>query len=186
MAYRELSRGVGPARAKVLTRALHHDAPSMFLALLDDAHAELARERRDLALAREAARRIAAEPLATPQPSDAMTISELASALGTTPATLRHWQAEGLLTPDRAGRARVRIYSPVQVRDARVIHQLRAAGYRIPHLRAVLPHILTSQDPDGPLAAALQGRDEQLTKRSRALLRAAASLNDILAEQRSP
>ena len=186
VAYRELAQGVGPMPAKELLRALHREAPSVFLALLDDAHAALARERHDLRLAREAVAAIAAEPITTPLPSDAMTISELAGALGTTPATLRHWEAEGLLAADRAGRGRVRTYSPVQVRDARVIHQLRTTGYRIPHLRAVLRWLLDPGHPGEALDVALHVRDQQLTNRSRALLRAAAALGDVLALENPP
>ena len=47
VAYRELARGVGPARARELMGALHRQPPAAFLALLDDAHGDLARERRD-------------------------------------------------------------------------------------------------------------------------------------------
>jgi DNA-binding transcriptional MerR regulator len=181
VAYRELAQGVGPAPAKVLLQALHRQAPAAFLAQLDDAHATLARERRDLRLARQAVAAIAAEPLTAPRPSDAMTISELADALGTTPASLRHWEAQGLIAAVRAGGGRVRTYSPIQVRDVRVIHQLRTAGYPIPHLRAVLQWLSDPRHPGDPLDAALNVRDTQLTNRSHALLRAAAALRDALA-----
>lgn len=181
VAYRGLAQGVGPTSAKELARALHREAPAVFLALLDDAHADLARERHDLRLAREAVAAIATEPLTAPRPSDSMTISELAGALGTTPATLRHWEAEGLLAADRTGRGRVRTYSPAQVRDARVIHQLRTVGYPIPHLRALLRRLLDPKQPGEALENALHIRDRQLTSRSHALLRAAAALDAVLA-----
>jgi DNA-binding transcriptional MerR regulator len=181
VAYREFAQGVGPVRAKELLRTLHSQPAAVFLAQLDDAHADLARERRDLRLAREAVAAIAAEPLAAPQPSDALTITELTGALGITPATLRHWEAQGLLAPDRAGHGRVRSYTPVQVRNARVIHQLRTAGYGIPQLRQVLLTLRSSQDANATLDAGLQGRDHQLTKRSHGLLRAAAAVRDLVA-----
>ncbi len=180
IAYRELSQGLGPARAKNLLRALHHERPAAFLAMLDDAHAQLARERRELRLAREAVAAIAAEPLAAPRPSDDMTISELAVALGTTPATLRHWEAEGLLSPYRAGRGRFRTYAPLQVRDARVAHQLRAAGYSIPQLRVILGQLEELGGDSEALRSALHVRDRHLTARSRALLRGAAALEAAL------
>lgn len=68
IAYRQLAQGAGPMPAKVLLRALHREPPAVFLALLDDAHASLARERRDLRLARKAVAEIAAESLAAPAP----------------------------------------------------------------------------------------------------------------------
>lgn len=137
-------------------------------------------------LAREAVVAIAAEPLTAPRPSDTMTITELAGALGTTTASLRHWEAAGLLTADRAGRGRTRTYSPAQVRDARVIHQLRAVGYPIPHLRTVLHWLLDPRHPGEALDAALNVRAQQLTNRSHALLRAAAALHDVLPRTTPP
>ena len=182
MAYRELAKGVGPVEAKELLRAVHRIPSGAVLALLDDAHARLARERCDLRLAQEAVVAITAEPLDAPRPSDGMTISELASALGTTPTTLRHWETERLLAPDRAGRARVRTYSPAQVRDVRVVHQLRLAGYRIPQLRALLPGLVQPGHPGEDVDAALEARDRHLAARSRALLRAAAALDALIDE----
>lgn len=185
VAYRELTQAVGPVRAKELLQVLHDQPVAAFLAMLDDAHAQLARDRRDLQAAREAVASIAAEPLEEPRPSDAMTISELAEALGTTPATLRHWEAEGLLTPDREGGGRIRTYSAVQVRDARVVHQLRIAGHPIPRLRTVLGQLLDPGLSGEALHAAFGVRDHQLTVRSRALLRAAPALDDVLASRQS-
>jgi DNA-binding transcriptional MerR regulator len=77
-------------------------------------------------------------------------------------ASVRKATPRTRVSPDRAGCGRVRTYSPVQVRDARVIHQLRTAGYRIPHLRAVLRQLPDSRYPD----EALHVRDMQLTSRS--------------------
>lgn len=184
IAYREFAQSVGPARARELLRALNGQAVAVFLADLDDAHADLARERRDLRLARQAVAAIAAEPLAAPEPSDAMTITELTDALGLTPATLRHWEAQGLLAPERAGHGRVRTYTPAQVRDARVVHQLRTAGYGIPQLREVLHLLSYSQRADVTLDTGLRARDQQLTNRSHGLLRAAAAVHDLIAVDR--
>lgn len=97
-----------------------------------------------------------------------MTITELTGALGITAATLRHWEAQGL---------------PVQVRDARVIHQLRTAGYGIPLLREVLPTLLDARGASA-VNTGLEVRDQHLTDRSHALLRAAAALRDLLAADR--
>ncbi|MEV0415518.1 MerR family transcriptional regulator [Streptomyces sp. NPDC050448] len=54
-------------------------------------------------------------------------------------STLRHWDAEGLVTPDRLSGRGTRRYSPAQVRDAGIVHQLRSAGYRIDPLRTLIP-----------------------------------------------
>lgn len=180
-AYRELSRAIGPTPARALLQALHRQPAANFLAMLDAAHADLARQRRDVQLARNAVAAITAEPFDAPAPSDSMTIAELANALGTTAATLRHWEAEGLLTTGRIGAGRVRTYTPTQVRDARVAHQLRTAGYPIPQARTVLRALTDAQPTHSAWEAGLALRERQINNRSRALLRASAELHQLLA-----
>jgi DNA-binding transcriptional MerR regulator len=179
LAYRSLAAAVGPVHAKELVRAAHRDPVSGLLRLLDAAHARLDTERRDLALAREAARLIAAEPIADVRPSDAMGVSELAAALGVRPSTLRHWDAEGLVVP-RRGAGEARRYSPADVRDARIVVQLRRAGYRIGPLRELVPQFRRAGRRDDVLAA-LAARDADVDARSRALLEGAAALAALLA-----
>jgi DNA-binding transcriptional MerR regulator len=176
-AYRALAAGTGPVEAKKILRAAHTSSSNV-LALLDAAHARLHTERRELALAREAAEAIAAEPLDDVRPSDAMSISELATALGVRPSTLRHWEAEGLVTPQR-DTAQQRRYTPDQVRDARIIHQLRMAGYRITPLKALMPQ-LRRADGHEELMTMLATRDANIDTRSRALLEGTAALNTVI------
>ncbi|MFC7641585.1 MerR family transcriptional regulator [Streptosporangium lutulentum] len=131
LAYRALAAGVGPVEAKKIVRAVHRFPLARVLALLDAAHARLDAERTELRKAEEAARAISGEPIEDVRASDAMSVSELAAALGVRPSTLRHWDAEGLVVPDRDPARGTRRYAPAQVRDARIVHQLRRAGYRI-------------------------------------------------------
>lgn len=131
LAYRALAKGAGPVEAKRIMRAAHGQPDSDLLALLDAAHARLDAERRELKLTQEAAATISDEPIDDLRPSDAMSISELAFALGVRPSTLRHWEAEGLIVPRRAAPQGPRRYLPDDVRDTRIVHQLRMAGYRI-------------------------------------------------------
>ncbi|MFJ2555942.1 MULTISPECIES: MerR family transcriptional regulator [unclassified Streptomyces] len=183
LAYRALAVGTGPVEAKRIVRAVHERPLPDVLALLDAAHAQLDRERRDLRLAKEAAAAISAEPVDDVRPSDAMSVSELAAALGVRPSTLRHWDAEGLAVPDRVSPRDTRRYSPAQTRDARIVHQLRSAGYRIEQLRALLPDLRRGHRTEGSedIAAALAARDDSITARSRALLDATVALSAVLA-----
>ncbi|MFK0247907.1 MerR family transcriptional regulator [Amycolatopsis azurea] len=167
LAYRALAAGVGPVEAKKIVRAVHRDPLPEVLALLDAAHAGLDAERADLREAREAVRVISREPIGDVRGSDAMSVSELASALGVRPSTLRHWDAERLVVPDRDPRG-TRRYTPSQVRDARIVHQLRLAGYRVEPLRALMPELRRSRRLED-VASALAARDEGITARSRAL-----------------
>lgn len=178
-AYRALAAGVGPVEAKRMMRAAHRGPAPELLELLDAAHARLHAERRELRAARAAVAEMAAEPIADPRPSDAMSVSELAGALGLRTSALRHWDAEGLLTPHRAAAGAARVYTPADVRDARVVHQLRLAGYGIGAIRDLLP--LLRRDRRRPeITEMLAAREASVTARSRALLHAAAALIDVI------
>nr|WP_218003041.1 MerR family transcriptional regulator [Nocardia asiatica] len=185
LAYRALAAGVGPVEAKRIVRTVHDRSIAEALVLLDAAHARLHRERADLELAKRAAAAISAEPIEDVRPSDSMSVSELAAALGVRPSTLRHWDAEGLVVPDRVTAHGTRRYAPSQVRDARIVHQLRRAGYRVDTLRILLPELPRGQRSED-LEAALSARDASITARSRALLDAAAALAALLAANPLP
>lgn len=166
-------------RAKRIVRAVHGRPTAEVLALLDAAHAHLDRERRDLEHAKQAAEAIATEPIDGVRPSDSLSIAELAAALGVRSSTLRHWDAEGLVVPHRDSPRATRRYSPAQVRDARIVHQLRIAGYRIAPLRSLLPQLRRAHRSED-IRAALAARDLSIHTRSRALLDGAAALNALL------
>ena len=99
------------------------------------------------------------------------------------PSTLRHWEAEALLAPQR-DRHGARSYPLAAVRDARIVHQLRLAGYDIPRLRTVMAQLQHLGRLDD-LEDALAERQRTHTARSRSLLRAAASLN-VVVDDESP
>ncbi|MEV0298309.1 MerR family transcriptional regulator [Nocardia sp. NPDC050710] len=178
-AYRSLAAGTGPIEAKKIMRAAHTNQLSELLALLDAAHARLDRERRDLEAAKAAARAIAAEPIDDMRQSDEMSISELAGALDVRPTTLRHWDLVGLVVPGRDRVRGARRYTPDQVRDARIVHQLRLAGYRITQLQALMPELRRPHRSDDVIAR-LAARDISVRTRSKELLEAAAALSALL------
>ncbi|RCK69546.1 MerR family transcriptional regulator [Desertihabitans brevis] len=178
LAYQGLSRGAGPVQAKQLLRAVVSGEPEQALASLDGVHAALHRERQELARAREAVAVIVAEPVEDVRPSDAMSVAELAEALGVRPSTLRHWDAEGLVVPGRAGPRAARRYTPADVATARVVHQLRRAGYGVRAVAELLPALQGAGR--GELGTVLTARDAALTGRSRALVEGAAALAELL------
>jgi DNA-binding transcriptional MerR regulator len=179
LAYRALAAGTGPTEAKKIVRAAHGSPLSQLLSLLDAAHARLDAERTELRQAEEAARAISSEPIEEVHASDSMSVSELAAALGVRPSTLRHWDAEDVVVPDRDPVRGTRRYTPAQVRDARIVHQLRKAGYRIAPLRALMPELRRTHRSED-VASALAARDADLTARSKALLDGAAALGAVL------
>ncbi|KUO02951.1 transcriptional regulator [Streptomyces caeruleatus] len=179
LAYRALATGTGPTEAKKILRAVHRSPLPEVLALLDAAHARLDAERADLRRAKEAARAVSGEPIEDVRESDSMSVSELAAALGVRPSALRHWDAEGVVVPDRDPERGTRRYTPAQVRDARIVHQLRKAGYRIAPLRALMPELRRARRTED-LDSALAARDLDITARSKALLDGAAALSALL------
>ncbi|WP_045693872.1 MerR family transcriptional regulator [Streptomyces rubellomurinus] len=179
LAYRALAAGIGPTEAKKIVRAFHQLPASQALARLDAAHARLDAERAELRQAEEAAQAISSEPIEDVRVSDSMSVSELAAALGVRTSTLRHWHAEALVVPDRDPVRGTRRYTPAQVRDARIVHQLRKAGYRITPLRALMP-VLRHEGRSDEVAAALTARDASIAVRSKALLDGAAALSAVL------
>ncbi|SDD15135.1 MerR family transcriptional regulator [Rhodococcus tukisamuensis] len=185
LAYRALADGTGPIEAKEIMRAAQAHRTSDLLALLDAAHARLHTERRELALAERAASAISEEPIDDVRPSDAMSIAELATALGVRPSTLRHWDAEGLVVPRRDSPRDPRRYLPGDVRDARIVHQLRMAGYRIAPLQALLPQLRRVERWD-EVSATLAARGASIDARSRALLEGAAALSTLISPTVAP
>lgn len=174
-AYQGLSTALGPVAAKQLMRELHAD-PRTIPVRLDEVHAALHAERAALHRARTAAAEIGAEEIGDPRPGDAMTVGQLAAALDVRTSTLRHWEAEGLLTPERDGHRRC--YAPSDVQQARIVDQLRRAGHRIPDLRVLLTECRQlGMTPD--LHQLLQQREHVLDVRSRALLTAGAHLLEL-------
>ncbi|GGL32107.1 MerR family transcriptional regulator [Nocardia jinanensis] len=180
-AYRALAAGTGPVEAKRILREARERGPSRLFELLNGAHARLDRERRDVEFAREAARAIADEPVGDTRPADDMSISELARVLGIRASALRHWDAEGLVVPHRAGQS-ARRYTPGDVRAARLVHQLRLAGYGIESLRKLIPRLRDVGRSD-EITRALAERDTGIDTRCAALFEAAAALHMLLRTQ---
>ena len=108
-----------------------------------------------------------------------MTITELGAAIGVRPSTLRFWEQEGLVSPERVTSLRARRYGLPAIRQARIVAALRNSGYGIPAVRG----IMGSLHGLGGIAEAermLQRRLDQLAGRSVALLRAGADLAAVV------
>jgi DNA-binding transcriptional MerR regulator len=162
-----------------MMRAAHRYPASNLLELLNAAHARLHAERRELQAAKEAVAAISAEPIADSRPSDSMSISELAEALGVRPSTLRDWDSEALVVPHRTSARTARTYSPSDVRDARIVHQLRMAGYGISSIQALMPQLRRAQRWD-EVQTMLAAREASIASRSHALLQATAALTAVI------
>jgi len=180
-AYRDLAISVGPVVARETMRdirqAPHDEAVARIVAL----HVGLARHREDALAALRALDSIVNES-ADDAPTvlgDSMSITELSNALGVRASTLRFWETEGLVTPDRDEPLSARRYPPDAVRDARIVAALRGGGYRIPAIHSVMAS-LRDLDSAADTRAALRDRLSNIAARSVALLRAGADLAELL------
>lgn len=182
-AYRGLAYAVGPVEARRAMASIRSLPPDQAAALVCSFHTQLNQEREQALAARAALAAIHDEATtdADPVAADAMTITELSRALGLRASTLRFWEQVGLVTPERiitrAGSAR-RYHLPV-IRDARITTALRAAGYRITDVRKALTAIRDLHDVSHSLEA-LSDRLNTIAQRELALLRAAATLSEII------
>lgn len=178
--YRGVATAVGPVEARrVLREAWTFPLPEA-AALLGSLHAALSHEREQAKAALRALEAIRGEATGTAAPDDAtLTIAELAGALGVRPSTLRFWEQEGLVTPDRVTSRGARSYPPPAVREARIVAALRTAGHRIPDVRATIDALRGSADPDEP-EQALGRRVEALAERTLTLLDVGADAAALL------
>ncbi|GAA1751375.1 MerR family transcriptional regulator [Agromyces humatus] len=185
-AYRNLALAVGPVQARQAQRAVRELPIDPAAALISSLHVTLTRERDGVLAALRALDQISAESMADPSlaaDDDAMTITELAGALGVRSSTLRFWEQQGLVTPERVTRMNARRYPLSAIREARITAALRAGGYRIPEVRGLL-HSIRELDVDDPRAA-LHERLDTVAMRTLALLRAGTDIAALVTAERT-
>ncbi|MEU4244362.1 TioE family transcriptional regulator [Actinoplanes sp. NPDC026619] len=173
-AFLALVAGYGHATAGQIMNALHHDALDDALSAVDHGHEQLLRDRQTLNAVREA---IGELPTGPAPGAGVWTIGELARRLRVTPATLRKWEAAGILAPARA--SGYRVFRAADVRDAELAHLLRRGRYPLAHIATVVQQIRTAGGTE-PLARALDDWRRRLTARGVAMLDAAAELSRYL------
>ena len=174
-AFPALATGHGHPAATAIMQAVHRGAVDEALRLIDDSHAQLLDDRRTLLAVAAAVQDLEPVP---PEKGDVF-VGPLARRLGVRPATLRKWEAAGLVTPRRDPRTGYRVYGPAEVRDARLTHQLRRGGYRLDQIAPLLAQVRAAGGVE-PLEAVLGHWRSRLTARGRALLAGAAALDAYL------
>lgn len=181
-AYRGLAAAAGPVVARGLLAEALTGSLADAAAAVGAVHVRLARDRDEAHRAQAALLAIQDEPLDAGT-ADVLTITQLAAALGVRTSTLRFWEQEGLLVPDRVTSLRARQYGPAAVREARVVTALRGSGYGIPAVRDVVTSLRSLPGADEGVARARQLLDrrlDQIATRTVALLRAGADLAALL------
>jgi DNA-binding transcriptional MerR regulator len=174
---RALAAGHGWVRARAVLTAVHRDELSTALALIDDSHAELARERTAIAAATEAFTEAASSP-DTPVRARAR-IGQVAADIGVRTPVLRLWERRGLLRPHRDPVTGYRVYGPAEQRIAHLVAVLRTGRFAFPIIDAVIAAMRDSGSVRRALAE-LSRRDEQVHQASRERLRATGALHTYL------
>ncbi|MFC3960822.1 MerR family transcriptional regulator [Nocardia jiangsuensis] len=177
-AYLALVTATGHEPAGRIMTALHAGDVDRALAVLADGHTRFLRDRDTLDQVRRAIGHLTAQP-EHHGITGIRSIGELAHRLRLSPATLRTWERAGILAPVRDRATGHRIFRAADVRDAELAHLLRRGGYPLRHIATVVDQVRTAGGT-GELAAALDGWQRALTARGRALLRAAARLDEYL------
>ncbi|GAA2334170.1 TioE family transcriptional regulator [Streptomyces cuspidosporus] len=188
-AFLALVPGHGHRTAASIMRAVNEGVDEEAFRLLDESHAQLLEDRRTLQAVETALRDLATTTAperdaaaggwaARPAPGGTF-IGPLAGRLGIRPATLRKWERAGLVRPRRDPHTGYRVYDEVDVRDARLTHQLRRGGYLLEQIAPLIAQVRAAGGLE-PLEAALGDWHRRLSARGRAMLTGAAELEAYL------
>ncbi|WP_280442329.1 TioE family transcriptional regulator [Nocardia brasiliensis] len=177
-AYLALLPAYGHALGGQIMRALHDGDLDKVLRTIDRGHSQLLRDRETLDTVRKSVAHLTAAPAGSTVPDDraSRTIGELAHRIRVTPATLRKWEAAGILAPARDRATGYRRYQASDTRDAELAHLLRRGGYPLQHIATVLKQVRTAGGTTA-LADALDDWQHKLTTQGLAMLDAAAQLS---------
>lgn len=177
-AFLALRRGHGHQQATEIMHATNRGDTESAYRLIDAAHVALLAERDTRT---EVATALGSLATTTPAPVHGrpLTVGELGRRIGVHPATLRAWETEGILRPDRDRATGYRHYGPDCVRDAEIARQLRRGGYPLAQVARFVESLRAAGGADA-LGAFLDSWQDRLTARSRDLLTGAAQLDTYL------
>lgn len=182
-AYLALVRAYGYATGGEIMRSLNAGDLDGALTAVDRGHAQLLRDRGTLDAVGRAVEHLTRDAGAAARAradGEPLSIGELARRLGVTAATLRNWEAVGILSPAREPVTGHRSFGATDVRDAELTHLLRRGGYPLEHIRTVVRQIRTAGGTEA-LSAALEDWRRRLTVRGVSMLDAAARLGGYVA-----
>ncbi len=182
-AFLALVPGHGHRTATAIMRAVNRGAVDEAFHLIDESHAQLLADRGTLQAVERALRALSpgagSARDAPPARAGRVFIGPLAQELGLRPATLRKWEDAGLVRPRRDPVTGYRVYGEADVRDARLVHQLRRGGYLLVQIAPLLERVREAGGPE-PVEGALRDWQGRLSARSRAMLTGAAELDGYL------
>ncbi|WP_437024778.1 TioE family transcriptional regulator [Streptomyces sp. enrichment culture] len=188
-AFLALVPGHGHRTATAIMQAVNRGAVDEALRLIDASHAQLLDDRRTLQAVERAVGDLAPPSSGpghrAPGPrAGRRHIGPLAQELGIRPATLRKWEDAGLVRPRRDPVTGYRVYDEDDVRDARLVHQLRRGGHLLEQIAPLLAQVREAGGLE-PLEGVLRDWHGRLSDRGRAMLTGAAQLDAYLRRLRA-
>lgn len=158
---RALMAAYGWVWARDAMRLVHAGEIRDLVRALDFAHAQLHRQRENLAQTLVMIESLTQADLtsATPFIRKPVRIGDVGRMVGVPVTTIRFWEEQGLCTPRRDSHSSYRTYDPATVRDIRVIVILREAGYGIEAMRPILLE-LGNRNPVAARQILLQRQDQ--------------------------
>lgn len=171
-----LRGGHGHQQAVEIMRASNRGDTESAYRLIDGAHVSLLAERDTRA---EVAMALSSLSATAPITGPPLTVGELARRIGVHPATLRTWETQGILRPERDRATGYREYGLDCVRDAEIARQLRRGGYPLAQVAKFLDSLRDAGGAEA-LTAFLDSWQARLTARSRSLLAGAGRLDTYL------
>lgn len=169
----------GHPTATAIMQAVNQGAVSDAFGLIDDSHLQLMEDRQTLGAVELALRDLAPVEAVSGVGAEPMFVGPLAHQLRIRPATLRKWENAGLVRPARDPKTGYRVYSPSDIRDARLVQQLRRGGYLLEQIGVVISRVREAGGVE-PLEGMLAEWRQRLDDRSRAMLYAAGALDTYL------
>jgi DNA-binding transcriptional MerR regulator len=190
LAARAMQAGYGWKAALRVMRLLHAGDVPGALALVEDRHAALARERREAEATLRALQALVRPggppapgrrpPAGRRAPVAPVRIGEASRRAGVRVSAVRFWEAQGLLQPRRDPGSGYRLFDAEQVLRLHLVAVLRQAGYPFDAVRAVLEQLVAGR-PSAVLAA-VERRREALARASERCSRATAAFWGYVAE----
>jgi len=170
--------GHGWERGRKIMHCIHTGEMDAALAVIDEHHAQIHADRREVEQTLEILRTTSASLEVLAQVSDGhrkgLRVGEAAQLVGVRVSTVRFWEGQGLLHPIRERASKYRLYDDEQVRRLQVVVLLRKAGYGFDAIRAVLGQLATGTPEQ--VQAAAEHRLQDLAEVSRRAVEATATV----------
>ncbi|TDF95127.1 TioE family transcriptional regulator [Paenibacillus piri] len=135
---RAMFPGFGVAVTCEVLRSIQHDELDAAFWLVNKEQSNLHLEKAAADRTLELLQNLELPPLANKKPKNRMTIGETAAFTGVATSAIRHWEKEGLLTPERDPENGYRLFTPVHIRKILLIRTLRSTVYFLQRMKEIV------------------------------------------------